>query len=502
MVPQLKDLMDLEYLLHLDDRALVSGDTDEADLILARDRDIFQQVRSDDDRTLILSWLDYRKLVHLDAQGGAGMDSLPGNLFFRRFRLFWYAIMALGGMGGLMAAFSFLSYHGSEPVNLNYFVFLFILIPFCACVGGGWVLIRAISKRPPSPLTRFFLHFFSRRFLADTSLSDFFDETGLRGWQRENGYAHLMAWPFLNLTFLLGMMVSLGIFLGTFFKIVISDLAFGWQSTLASSVARVHDIVSLASLPWSWLFPHLSPGMEQIEGSRMILKQGMDTMATADLISWWPFLCLCIFVYGVLPRFMLLCGGYWVEYRHRRDFIFCEPEHRRLLARMKSPGVTVDAPKKTEAVPSEILAMDAMPELDNLLMPDGEEPGDDALILVPHGVWDETDYPRLEATIEKQFLLSARVASVTLGQTPDVQLPENGPVIFLQEVWQPPIRGLLHDFVCLEQALNRPLWILLTQSPGEANLRVDPNDINARVWEAKVLALGRRNIRVVRMEEK
>ncbi|MCG8531817.1 MAG: DUF2868 domain-containing protein, partial [Desulfovibrionales bacterium] len=107
---------------------------------------------------------------------------------------------------------------------------------------------------------------------------------------------------------------------------------------------------------------------------------------------------------------------------------------------------------------------------------------------------------RIETAVGDQFLLSARVVPVTLGRIPDVALPTQGPIIFLQEVWQPPIRGLLHDFVCLEEALNRPLWILLTQSPGEATLRIDPSDVNARVWESKVLALGRRNIRVERME--
>ena len=496
MVPQLKDLMDLEYFLHLDDQSLAGGDADEVDLILARERDIFQQIHSHDDRELILSWLDYRRLVHLDAHGRSGMAALPGNLFSKRFRIFWYVVMALGGLGGLMAAFSFLSYHGAKPLNLNYFVFLFIVIPFCACLGGGWVLIRGISTRPP-PLTRLFLKIFSHGFLSDGPLA----KGGEPGeWWRENGYSHLMVWPFLNLSFLLGMMVSLGIFLGTFLKIIISDLAFGWQSTLSSSVDRVHGIVSFLSLPWSWLFPDLSPGMEQIRGSRMILKQGMDAMATADLISWWPFLCLCIFFYGVLPRFLLLCGGMWVAHCQRRDFVFCEPEHRRLLARMKAPGVRVAHPVKEEDPGPEDVKMDLVAKVAEPTPQEAETTDDEALVLVPEGVWDGAQYSRIETAVGDQFLLSARVVPVTLGRIPDVALPTQGPIIFLQEVWQPPIRGLLHDLVGLEQALGRPLWILLTQSPGEATLRIDPSDVNARVWESKVLALGRRNIRVERME--
>ncbi len=59
------------------------------------------------------------------------------------------------------------------------------------------------------------------------------------------------------------------------------------------------------------------------------------------------------------------------------------------------------------------------------------------------------------------------------------------PVIFLQEVWQPPIRGLLHYLVQLKQGVlqEKNVWILLTRAPEEDNLGVDDREVEVAVWQ-------------------
>ena len=92
--------MDLDYLLSLDEQA----DTPEHTRAAAvRDREIFCQLDNPDmpDTDLIMSWLDYRKLVFFDQAGEKGQWQLPGKVFSLLYR--WMApglalVAALIGM--------------------------------------------------------------------------------------------------------------------------------------------------------------------------------------------------------------------------------------------------------------------------------------------------------------------------------------------------------------------------------------------------------------------
>jgi len=69
-------------------------------------------------------------------------------------------------------------------------------------------------------------------------------------------------------------------------------------------------------------------------------------------------------------------------------------------------------------------------------------------------------------------------------------------IIVLQEVWQPPIRGLLYYFDQLKTKVftDRPLWVLLIQTPGEENQVVDGEDVNFKVWKRAIHKLGNPDI--------
>lgn len=116
-------------------------------------------------------------------------------------------------------------------------------------------------------------------------------------------------------------------------------MAFGWQSSLQLSAQQVADGVRLLALPWSWFLPEGMgyPSLAQVEGTQIILKDGIYHLATQDLVSWWPFLCTALVVYGLLPRLLLLMGGY-IRYRHQLDALeLRNPEIRWLLQRMTTP---------------------------------------------------------------------------------------------------------------------------------------------------------------------
>jgi hypothetical protein len=108
------------------------------------------------------------------------------------------------------------------------------------------------------------------------------------------------------------MAFSLGVLTGTVIKVAASDLAFGWQTTLNAGPEYIYKIVQALSLPWSWFVPSsiAAPSLEQIEGTKIILKEKMAFLETADMISWWPFLCFSVLFYAVIPRFFIMVFSY------------------------------------------------------------------------------------------------------------------------------------------------------------------------------------------------
>ncbi len=123
------------------------------------------------------------------------------------------------------------------------------------------------------------------------------------------------------LTCVFSLAFSLGTLGTTFFRVMVSDMAFGWQSTLLTSSNTVHDLVSAMAWPWAgWLPAGLAyPGIEQIEGSRIILKEGISVLTTGDLVSWWPFLCLGIVFYAlILVGFILFRSEGIMDFGQRK----------------------------------------------------------------------------------------------------------------------------------------------------------------------------------------
>ena len=119
----------------------------------------------------------------------------------------------------------------------------------------------------------------------------------------------------------------------------VTDLAFGWQSTLRVGAEGMGAVVSLLALPWSWLPPQwgLVPDLAQIEGSRIVLKDGIAALASADLAAWWPFLAMCLLLYAVLPRLVLLSLTHSCLRRLEREGV--HPDLARIADRMRSPLV-------------------------------------------------------------------------------------------------------------------------------------------------------------------
>jgi len=118
MAIHLNDIIDLDYLLSLDDQR---DSVQEKENILARDREIFTQLQqtgqghgaSDhgelDDTALLFSWLEYRRLVFFHEADEKKRAILPGTAFSSLYRWFVYILVVTGFVSGISMAYSFLA---------------------------------------------------------------------------------------------------------------------------------------------------------------------------------------------------------------------------------------------------------------------------------------------------------------------------------------------------------------------------------------------------------
>lgn len=558
MTFRLTDIMDLDFLLALDEQA----DTPEhTRTVAARDRDIFCQLDTADmsDKDLIMSWLAYRKLVFFDQTGEKGQWQLPGRIFSLLYRWTAWVLILLGGMTGMGMAYAFLAYHGVRPVNVTLFFAVFVLLPavlFLFTLAGLVLRRYRLFRSGPGlffTLVSGFLFRILPGFVArtlkktgripagagkaglDTAL--YFIRT------RKQEYGFLFFWPLVILLSLSALFFSLGTLGATLFRVAVSDVAFGWQSTVITTPSFVHELVSLVAFPWAaWVPDHLAgPTLEQIEGSRILLKQGMASLATEDLVSWWPFLCFGMVFYAIVPRLFLILAGRYAQKSLLEQFDFHQPRFRRLVVRMKSPVMDIgcnDMPVTASARTTAIHDREPLHQKnyslgnsgDTTAQPVNAQTADStsgahtgtgvnaaaaaavaptpAAVLVPASVWDENGQARIRLLIRQQFLLDVQaVIPIDLDTETDADLLQQkipagaDPVIFLQEVWQPPIRGLLHYLVQLKQGVlaDKNLWVLLTQAPEDKHLAVSADDADFRVWQASISRLARPDILVERI---
>ena len=316
---KLKDIIDLDYFIQKDD-ALVSKEEVESRVI--KDRNIYNQYKKKNQtqEEILLFWLAARKEEYVKENDRKNRPILPGRMFSLLYTWMVYTAVLSGALSGISMAYSFLAYHGTRPINVAVFIAFFIVLQVILIVFTLVVLLRRfirLKTRTDTPhhaiihtgLVFLFFDFLPRclkkaggLMLQKNRATLEYTVSLIRTKNRE--YRVLFFWPFFMIASLFAFSFSTGAVGGTFFRVVVSDMAFGWQSTLMASSERVHDIVSMMALPWSWFMPETLafPSFEAVEGSRILLKDGISVLKTEDLVSWWPFLCMGILFYAILPR--------------------------------------------------------------------------------------------------------------------------------------------------------------------------------------------------------
>ncbi len=533
------DIIDLEYLVYLDDIQAERQGGEES--LVQRDRQLFlREVAQpgsgscDHDTSLLLwKWL---RAMRQDVTSRQGMI-LPGTVWKEVYGIFSWLLPLSGVLSGAGIALSLLAYSGRTPVNVFLFLAVLVLpqLLLLSCAVLAY-LARAFIKRDilASPalslLSRLFSMVARRLSRAVYNRMDqarYMDIHALLGRirARRQVYGNLLFWPFFILFQLFGMGFNAGALAATLLRVAGSDLAFGWQSTLQIGSETVYRIVQFLATPWSWFMPAgvAFPGIEQVEGTRMILKEGIYHLATSDLVSWWPFLCLCLLFYGLLPRLLLFFYGRFMLSKTLAGLKFRALCFRAIVRRMTGPHLSTAG--KCEVVKDTGLAGDHGDRPAGHPQPAGQESVREAdpdqrgnthesvLVILSDELLDIIGYDNVTCLTHGLGLIPQAVLGIDeacdlLHDPCGRQVREHlsgsdrpDSILFVQEGWQPPIQETLLLIKDMRTLFGPQCSIIIglvgRPQPDGGFMPVSHEEFV--VWQQKVDAIGDPEIRVERV---
>jgi len=515
---RIPDFLDLE-LFFIQDKQL----EEEQGVTVLRDRDrklyleeiapLLDEGAEPKREWLIHRWLQERRSIENQSHGGQAL--LPGRMWYELYGLFWSLFSFLAMISGAGLAWSFLSYSGAQPVNVSLFflvfvgfqvVFLFLLLLlFCYRKIRGLDLRSSLLLSLVNRGLNAFL-FKIRKYGMDSMESNKrsqFAAALAAVRTRGKGYGTLFSWPLFLLLQLFGIAFNCGVLGVLLIKVASSDLAFGWQSTIQLSSGFVARLVQWIALPWSWLLGEASyPNIAQIEGSRMVLKDGFYHLTSSDLVSWWPFLCLAICCYCLLPRVALFIAGSIGRNGSLSRISLYRPDHNQLLHRLLSPRLETRLHKEQErspVVPAPSVS-ESGPTEQKQVKEEQHPINGELLALIPDELFEDCNAAELERYCLQSFGYkpgrTLRIDAEDSNASLFAQLKKNNvatcpPLLILQEAWQPPIQEMLRflkelRLYCGEETV---IIVALIGKPQPDTLFTEVSDMDLLIWQQKTASL-------------
>lgn len=512
------DIIDLEHIFMLDSAELEMSQEDKA----KRDRDIYVDLKKEgniydgsQDKDLVLNWA--RRRIEILYK-----DKNPGRRALEVWKSFLYFMVFSGFVAGASCVSAALYYKGEAPVNIAIF-FSVTVLPhwFFMLILGGRFIWNHFSKNEANfslPLIYRLTSKFISSFYILTSDKDNKSLNYGMSWIVKifKLYSSAFFWPLFIIIQVFGLSTAIGSISVALIRIAFTDLAFGWQSTFQKAQLFISEAVFFLSIPWKFFLPEGVgfPGPESIAGSRIILKDGAEGLLTHDLASWWPFLCLCIIFYAVLPRLILLLSGVWMARRQLSMLKFSHAECSHLLLRMRSPILDSSAEKNSPPLflektdkektgvferyshhenttnsvfsdrTSETYTSDESSAIRSVVVVSADffdlAGGDSAITdsvikLTGINVCEVLTY---EPEPESEKVVISKLRSI-------LEINSNISVVFIMESWQPPIIETI-DFISLTRSISgkeRNIMILLTGKPMPSNAFTHPSEIDMSIWK-------------------
>ena len=281
--------------------------------------------------------------VRPEAGDGLG-DRLVGLVRLGTAVLFTAGVLFGVGVGTLAFAFD-----GSHPVNLLALLGVLVGVPFCLLV---LTLVLLLPGRIPGLSS-------VRESLAVVNPGRWIG-AWLDRYSRLNLYAGFSGgqgsfarWQLVVFSQWLAVGYFFGVLLAGWMLVAVTDLAFGWSTTLDLDAATVHGLFDKLAFPWHAWLPVAAPDLALVEASRFyrLETDPVSQVRAVQLGQWWPFVLMTIICWGLLPRILLLLLGRWRVSAASRS-MFCEdPEITALLDRLSVPRVDFGPEEADQVMP-------------------------------------------------------------------------------------------------------------------------------------------------------
>lgn len=496
------DILDLTHLIAMDVR-----EEDSDSWLHKRDREIYLNNSSHKQE------LPHDKCIHLwlgsrKKELATKNESLPGEKIDEAKGLFQILLGIIGFITGCALSLSYLAYTGKTPLNVFLFFTLFLIpqvILLLVLVGRSFLMklgIAGYSKY--GRLLRSLLSSLFKKihgnWLTTFNIEEQKKIFSLLGKERPQ----LLFWPIFRMSQLLGIGINLGILLVFILKISTTDLAFGWQTTLSIGAEKLFTLVDALALPWSPLLQEMShPSLEEIEGSRIILKESIAHLQTSNLTSWWPFLAMSLITYGLIPRILLYFYGA-VRERLYLNASLKSSKFRQITNRMQTPIVTSQAPpqivdEKPKVQPSPVVQQQ---ETKVIIKP--------PLLLVPDDIFEELADEDLTKLLNRFGYAKWEKIKVFYDFDNDGELlatlekiKTERDILLLLEAWMVPIQEQLDFFSHIQTVLPErcKTSIIFLGKPKGDDFCTEPAVSDLNIWSGKLQENGHR-IEILNSDEK
>lgn len=350
--------------------------------------------------------------------------------------LFVYGLQVAALILGFALMAGLLAFQPFQRINLLWFLSLAVLLPF-----GWWLLALFVgAAQVPFPLRTLYQHRLP--------------PGGVPG-----GLGALLRQTVIALGQQLSLLFAVGMLVAFLVHLLITDLAFGWSSTLDLGSGVLHSFTSALAWPWRTLWPAAVPSVELIEQSHYFRAAPLAVEQPVLFGQWWRFLLMCLLLYVLLPRLITTALARYrltrMLGRVRDHDALISGLWQRLTTGLIDQEMEPARQREADAASSEVEILDG-----------------DYRQIVSWGIWPDELLKPLRAQLASEgracWLGMDDEAAVAQALARLAELPDE-PLLLLCKGWEPPT-GELAD-LCQQLAQLRSrlfLWPVPLRGMGEA----------------------------------
>jgi len=251
---------------------------------------------------------------------------------------------------------------------------------------------------------------------------------------------------------------AVGMTVGFLFYLVLTDLAFGWSSTLDVTSEAVHKATWLISYPWHGLWPEAVPSATLIEQTRFFRVEGDHAVIGEVQGGWWPFLLMNLLVYVLLPRLLSFAWAEWSLGRALQRLFRQDAYIAGWWQRLSFEDVRQEA--QPAPVNSAVDAHASHPRPASVPAAEQAEVWPELDAIVPAGVWAPGQLQLYLDRLPSQLRALPQLDTAQLAQSTEV-----GRYLMICKGWEPPTE-MLADLCDAMQSRGQELFLWPVSLPG------------------------------------